>query len=158
MSCVRNFNRGDPLLGVLGGMSICSKFVTMLFVAHISYIIRMTQKLAEFEIRRVQADVRTVTPGLIHRITPRFKSMLHELHAAGNLAHGMLAFFVPLTIACTIVLVGGAFIAVNSANAGAEGGGGDDDGYEISEDACVPIWVFAQVFQPMISLAIYIIA
>jgi len=76
MTCTRNLSRGDTLLGVLGCVCICSKFVQVLFLSHISYIIRMSQKLAELEIRRVEADVRTVTPGLIHRITPRFKSLL----------------------------------------------------------------------------------
>ena len=53
--------------------SLLNKVVMFLSSAHISFTVRLTQRLSQFEIRRVEADIRTITPNLIHRITPRFK-------------------------------------------------------------------------------------
>ena len=72
--------RGETLLAVLAGCSVYSKLTQMLILAETAFFMRMSQRLSEFEVRRVEADIRTVTPNLIHRITARFKSLLHECH------------------------------------------------------------------------------
>ena len=74
------------------------------------------------------------------------------------MAHALFAFFVPVILVNTVQLIGGVFIVINSEKEGVNGGV-DDDGYEVVlENKCVPIWVFAAVFQPLISIAMYIIA
>jgi len=112
--------------------------VNMLLQVQCAYVIRLGQKLSMFEIRRVEADVRTCDPHLIHRITPRFKSMLHEMHQCGNLTHTILKSMVPATTVALVQFAGGIFIAA-----------GDEEGGK------VPAWAFFATFQPLLSALIY---
>jgi len=116
--------------------------VTMLMLANVAFSIRMSQKLSMFEIRRAEADIRTVTPTMIHRITPRFKSLLHECHQCGNTAHGLLMPYAPTTFVNIIQLIGGIFQATMS---------GQEE-----EKICVPGWVFAGAFQPVLTTMVFI--
>ena len=70
---IRSTDRGDTIGTALAVGCMMSKLVYTAISAHVSFSVRLMQKLAEFEIRRVEADIRVVTPNLIHRITPRFK-------------------------------------------------------------------------------------
>jgi len=80
---------------------------------------------------------------MIHRITPRFKSLLHEMHHIGNATHAMLLGYAPTIIISTVLLVGGILTAAgDSADGNVE----------------VPVWSFAAVIQPMTSMLAYISA
>jgi len=138
-SIVRNFGRGDKLLGLLSVCCLISKLISFIMMAQVAFVVRLSQKLSEFEIRRVEADVRTVSANMIHRITPRFKSLLHECHAVGNLGHGMIGFYLPVMGLHVIQLLAGIF----SASFGSGGG-------------CVPGWIFAAVFQPLTTLIVWL--
>jgi len=81
---------------------------------------------------------------MIHRITPRFKSLLHECHQIGNLSHSLFYFFTPILIVSFVQLVGGIFLA--NYGDGDEGEGG----------ACVPGWVFAFLVQPVVSVLVFL--
>ena len=70
---VSSVDRGDTLGIVLAVGCMMSKLVQAAISAHVCFSVRLMQKLAEFEIKKVEADIRVVTPNLIHRITPRFK-------------------------------------------------------------------------------------
>jgi hypothetical protein len=136
---IRSYNRGDSVLLALAVGSTCNKLVWSSINAHTAFSVRLVQRLAEFEIRRVEADVRTITPNLIHRITPRFKSLLHECHMFGNISSGAIN----LVALCTIVNMVQLVLAIMSASFG--------DGTE-----CVPAWTFAGAFQPIISLLFFV--
>jgi len=131
---------------------------------------------------------------MIHRITPRFKSLLHEMHHVGNATHGMLFSYLPVIAIMAVLLVGGILTAA----------GDNEDGmvevrarakracaevmwkrartkraYLIAElnlySSCtvltlalfhyshqrsrrsqVPVWGFAALFQPLITMLAYI--
>ena len=70
---VNSIDRGDNLGAALSAGCMMNRLVFAAGSAHVCFSVRLVQKLAEFEIRRVEADIRVVTPNLIHRITPRFK-------------------------------------------------------------------------------------
>jgi len=74
-------HRGEVLVFLLATGSLWSKVLTMLTFSHFCYFIRLSQILCDFEIRRVEADIRICPPELIHRVTPRFKACLQEVRA-----------------------------------------------------------------------------
>ena len=80
---------------------------------------------------------------MIHRITPRFKSLLHEMHHVGNATHSMLLWHVPSIILGAVMLVGGIMTAA----------GDRADG-----NVEVPIWAFAAVLQPLVTMLAYLSA
>ena len=67
----------------------------------------MENPISNSSLSPVEADIRTVKPNMIHRITPRFKSMLHEMHQTGNVAHGLMYLYVPATLINITQMVGG---------------------------------------------------
>ena len=132
-------------MAVLAGVGgIGCKTVCWSYIALTSFMVRLAQRLAELEIRRVESDIRTVTPNLIHRITPRFKSLLHEAHRTGNNVHQIFSFFIPVVITNVLQIITGVFVA------------NFDDQEEGLTKVCVPGWVFAAVFQPVLTLLIYV--
>jgi len=78
----------------------------------------------------------------IHRITARFKALLHECHYVGNLTHKTLVFY-SITVVNVIQMISGIYIA-NIADA--EGG-------LVSE---VPTWSFAVVLQPVVTVIVFL--
>jgi len=139
-SCWRMKQRGEVVMSVLAAGAVWSKTCQAFILVQVAFSVRLAQVLSEFEIRRVEADVRVVTPNLVHRITPRFKSLLHECHMIGNLCHPLLYTYAPISIIYIIQLIAGVFLAT---------AGG-------SNDTCVPAWAFAGVFQPLVTIMIYI--
>jgi hypothetical protein len=100
-----------------------------------------------------------VHPTLIHRITPRFKSLLHECHLCGNLAHKHLTLYFIFIAVDVLLMVGGIF------NASMMGAGGGEDGSEeeVAEEGaggdvgtCVPWWVFANGVQPIVNILVFV--
>ena len=55
---IRNHQRHESLLMVLSVGSLFNKLVMMSTIAHVSFTVRLVQKLSEFEIRRTEADIR----------------------------------------------------------------------------------------------------
>jgi len=119
-----------------------SKGVGVLAIAQVAFAVRLSQVTTEFEIRRAECDIRTVSPNMIHRITPRFKSLLHECHMIGNLAHPMLFIYLPVLVVNAVLLTGSVIEASFSGNMEGEG--------------CVPSWIFVAVLQPCVTLIIWI--
>ena len=76
-SCVvsvnRNIVRKDYVLAGCAALAVWSRIVYCCCSCHIAFLLRLSQVLSEFEVRRVEADIRTISPSMIHRITPRFK-------------------------------------------------------------------------------------
>ena len=70
---VRSIHREDYVVSILAVGALGNKFFMMLVNANVAIVTRLAQKMSDFEIRRVEADIRTITPNLIHRVTPRFK-------------------------------------------------------------------------------------
>ena len=136
-TAARSYHRGDILVSVLAAASTWSRLVMILGLAHSSFVIRLSQKLSEFEVRRVEADIRTVQPNLTHRITPRFKNLLHECHLVGNRCHQHFMFIAPALVLNTAQLLGSLMLSVGSS-------------------ACLPSWTFLAVFQPLFSLVVWI--
>jgi len=149
ISAVRNYGRGETLLCVLSLCAGWSKLVQCFVNANIAFDIRLGQALSEFEIRRCEADVRTIDPGLIHRVTPRFKALLHECHHVGNASHGIFMMYVPIVLIHAVQLLAGVLIAVGEGGGEVEEDGGEGVG-------CVPAWVFAALGQPVLSTMVYI--
>ncbi len=118
------------MLMILAVGSLMNKLVMMTTISHVAFTVRLVQKLSEFEIRRVEADVRTITPNLIHRVTPRFKSLLHECHMIGNLSHGALYIILGGAIINGSQLMGAVMQASFSESSGEAGNS-------------VPSWSFA---------------
>ena len=94
-----------------------------------------------------------MTPNLVHRVTPRFKSLLHECHMTGNLCSDIflnvsivLAFYALQLVGAVMQasLAGGTQANIQTGEAA--GGGG----------ICVPAWCFGVVFQPTLSLIVFI--
>ena len=118
--------------------SVWSKTLVVLTLAHCAFVVRLSQKMSELECRRVEADIRTVFPSLTHRITPRFKSLLHEVHMTGNRCHAMYFFVLPVVVLNALMVV----CAVTVASFGTGG--------------CVPTWCFFSVFQPVITVITWV--
>jgi hypothetical protein len=152
-SIARYNAKGDMLMtslsiGASGGM-----LVTALILAHVIMLIRLNQKLAKFEVRRVEADIRTVAPGLIHRITPRFKTLLHECHMIGNTASGLFMLMIPIILINTIQFVSGVFA---TSMGGSQIHTDYETGLEVEASVCVPAWTFVACLCPMISVLVFI--
>jgi len=129
-------------MAALALVAAYSKGVGVLAIAQVAFAVRLSQVTTEFEIRRTECDIRTVGPNMIHRITPRFKSLLHECHMIGNLAHPLLFIYVPVFCVNVVLLAGGIMEASFSGNKEGEG--------------CVPSWTFVGVFQPCVTLITWI--
>ena len=123
---IRSIQRGEHLEMFLAVGTMMFFLVCSAVNAHIAINVRLTQKLAEFEIRRVEADIRVITPNLIHRITPRFKGLLHECHMFGHLASAAIKSLCILTLINTVQLV----LTITKASFG-------------TDKSCVPAWCFA---------------
>jgi len=140
VSTKRNLERGERVLAMLALLSAYSKFAQIMILVQVAFVVRMAQVLSMFEIRRCEADIRTISPSLIHRITARFKSLLHECHMIGNTSHGVLVFYVSVVINVVQMITG-----VYAANFGAV-----SEEFEGSEDErpeeIAPAWVFFAVF------------
>ena len=80
---------------------------------------------------------------MIHRITPRFKSLLHEMHHIGNAAHAMQLAYAPTITSSIVLLVGGIMTAA----------GDNKDG-----NVEVPVWAFAATIQPLVTMLAYVSA
>ena len=89
----------------------------------------------------MEADVRVVQSNIIHRITPRFKSLLHELHYVGNLSHPLINFYLP------VFMINGLCLLTGIMEATFNGGGGT---------GCVPAWMFCGVVQPLVTFIVWI--
>ena len=152
VSCVRHVQRGEGWLAAGAICALWGEFITCLSIAQISFCVRAGQKLSMLEIRRVQCDVRVVSPQLIHRVTPRFKSLLHESHAFANKAQKMFSFFLPITFVNVIQLVGGVWVA----NFQKEGEVEKEVWEEDEGGVCVPAWIFFSVFGPIVTLLVVI--
>ena len=72
-TAARSYERGDILVSVLAAASVWSRLLMIAGLSYSSFVIRLSQKLSEFEVRRVEADIRTIQPNLTHRITPRYE-------------------------------------------------------------------------------------
>ena len=137
ISLARNVARGESMgLLVCSGAFVYCTLGSLLLQIQSAFAIRLAQKLSMFEIRRVEADVRTCDPNLVHRITPRFKSMLHEMHQVGNTTHTIILGMLPGMLLCLVQFIGGVFVA----SAG---------------ETKVPVWAFFAGLQPLLSALIY---
>ena len=67
--------------------------------------------------------------------------MLHECHHVGNCAHGIIYFYLPIIALNVMQFVGGIF---------------ESNFSDTSNVACVPAWTFANVFQPLLTMLIYV--
>ena len=139
----------DTLTLVLTGLLFWAWTLSLLTNCGIAYCIRLIQKLQDLEIRRAQCDIRTCPASLIHRITPRFKALLHEAHMVGNRCHVFYFFVIPVLLTYIFQMVGGVFITAFGQQA--------EDGYEEDEGSadCVAAWVFFFMIQPLISLLVW---
>jgi len=154
--------RQDYTLSLLLVLTLISKTITCLALAVSSFHVRISQKLGELEIRRLEADIRTCPPEMIHRITPRFKALLHEAHMCGNLSHKFVIQCVPVILVTLIQFVGGVFGAANvngSTNTVVCVWGEEEEDEEGTEDdngLCVPMWMFFATGQCLISMLIWV--
>jgi len=139
-SATRYAQKDDFLMCSLAVCSLLSKVSAMLCMSHVAFTIRMSQVLSELEIRRCEADIRVVTPSMIHRITPRFKGLLQELHYVGNKAHPLFMMMIPVFLVYVIMLAGAIMKAT------------------FDDNACVPTWCFASFFQPLTTFIIWLSA
>ena len=133
-----SFERGDWIFGCLAAGAIWSKAVTAFCLGHIAFVVRLSQRLSEFECRRVEADIRTVFPSMTHRITPRFKSLLHEVHMAGNRCHALYYAISPVIVLNILMLV--TAVCVGS----------------FLDTPCIPTWCFFVAFQPIITCIVWV--
>ncbi len=143
----------DRITAILSLCFFWSRAIQVSSLGGMAYLIRLSQCLANFEIRRVQTDVRTCPATLIHRITPRFKALLHECHMIGNKGHSYFVFLLPALSVYTIQLVAGIFMASLAVPS-------DDttDDYDDNENTSgfVPTWCFFAVSSPIITTLIWI--
>jgi len=144
VSAYRNYMRGEHLLCGLAIITVYSRLVTMAMLVEVAFFLRLSQVWSMFEVRRVEADIRTVAPAMIHRITARFKALLHEAHAIGNLSHQTLVFY-SLLLVNLVQMMSAIYIANLDT----------DEGETITE---VPAWSFAAVIQPTVTLLTHIFA
>jgi hypothetical protein len=147
--CYRNAKRGETLMSLLSFLSIGSRFTVACSMFEMAFYVRLNQRLSDFEIRRVEADIRTITPSMIHRITARFKSLLHECHQVGNASHKILASY-GIIVINLLQLVGGVFLANFSSEAE------EADADSVGGTVLVPAWTFGAVFQPLLSFLIFL--
>jgi len=75
----------DLLKKVLKVLLAWSWIVSLVTNCGMSYCVRLMQKLQEFEIRRLQCDIRTCQYSLIHRAAPRFKALPHDRKQSSRL-------------------------------------------------------------------------
>ena len=139
ITAVRMYNRGQHLMAALAVCSFWSLGVSALILAEIGFNVRLCQRLNELEIRRTEADIRTIAPNLVHRVTPRFKALLHECHGISNTTHFPLANLIPFLLVSFVQMVTGLFVASTGGS-----------------DACIPTWTFAAFFSPAITLLVII--
>jgi len=150
--------RQDYTLSLLLVLTLISKTVQFIGLASSAFHVRISQKLGELEIRRLEADIRTCPSEMIHRITPRFKALLHEAHMCGNLSHKFFAQVGPLMLTTVIQFVGGVFEAadMNGRDKVVCVWGGEEEGEDGGGDRCVPSWLFFTSFQAVISVVVWI--
>ena len=55
---INSWSRGDQIALVLAVGSVLNKLVMLMVCVHVTFVVRLMQNLAEFEIRRVEADIR----------------------------------------------------------------------------------------------------
>ena len=139
-STARQYAAGNYLMSFLACGSIVSCTFQVLNFTHMCFYMRLSQKLQGFEIRRCQADIRVCEPELIHRVTPRFKGLLHEAHLIGNKSHKFLFIFMPALLLMGLQFVGGIF----------------SPQFKVKGSDCVPTWVFFAFFAPLVSLLVIV--
>ena len=142
VTSVRSYERGDLLVSVLAAASTWSRLVVVLGLTYSAFVVRLSQKMSEFEIRRVEADIRTIKPNLTHRITPRYLALLHEIHLIGNRSHSHFALLVPALLVSTVQVLGSLILSFG-AKSGVAG-------------ACFPSWSFCAFFQPLVTLFAFV--
>jgi hypothetical protein len=140
----RNHQRGEILMSLLSICALLSRVGIGCGLVESAFFLRLNQRLSEFEIRRVEADIRTISPNMIHRITARFKSLLHECHQVGNASHKLLVNYAVLVVNM-LQLVGGIFLANMTVDEDTDAAG-----------TLVPAWSFAAVVQPLLSLLVFL--
>ena len=65
VSVYRNYNRGEFVLSALALMTVYSKVIIGLILVETAFFVRLAQLLSMFEIRRVEADIRTIAPSMV---------------------------------------------------------------------------------------------
>jgi len=73
VSVYRNYNRGEFALSALALATVYSRLVVGLILVETAFFVRLAQALSMFEIRRVEADIRTVAPSMV---SPRTQTQL----------------------------------------------------------------------------------
>jgi len=120
-------------MAVLAGVGgIGCKTVCWSYIALTSFMVRLAQRLAELEIRRVESESYTQDNAKVQEFAPRGAS------------NQIFSFFIPVVITNVLQMITGFFVA------------NFDDQEEGLTKVCVPGWVFAAVFQPVLTLLIYV--
>jgi len=107
--------------------------VQCLILTHTAFYVRLSQKVCDLEIRRVEADFKTIKSTNIHRVAPRYKALLRECHNIENTSHKFFVLFFTIFVLTCFQFVGAIFAPTL-----AEG-----------EVVCVPFWCFFSTFQPV---------
>ena len=161
VSWSRHLRRGNVVRAWLAAGTIWSKFVIMSASAQTSFSLRLSQVFSRFEIRRLQCDIRTCDMELIHKIAPRYKSLLRECHIVGNIGHKYFWFFIPIIAVSALQVVGGIYLSYQAnsnrdkveVHMTVQDDYSDDTGERVYY---VPVWVFAHALQPTVSVLFFI--
>ena len=76
-----HYSNSETLLCLLSLFSLISRIGNMAMSAVTAYFIRLNQRVHQFEVKRMQHDIRACSPSSVDLLVPRLNTLLKEMHA-----------------------------------------------------------------------------
>ena len=151
VNLLTHLENNDLPLALLILLVAFSKVSLALNSVQVSFYIRASQKIAEFEVRRVQQDIRNIAGGqaveddtiddddvrAARNIAVRVKKLFIDLHRLTNNSHKFFVFFAPTILIHFLMFFEGIFRAQD-------------------ENECTPYWIFVGSIGPLLTVIIFV--
>ena len=132
-----HLERDEGAMTVLTCCVLLAKFQIALASIQASFYIRANQRFSEFEIRRLQKEIREATFETAEHLSVRIKKVLKENYNTCNKMHKFLFMWAPMIIIYVFFVLLGVIQAEKT-------------------DFCIHFWIFVGALQPLLSTVVFI--
>ncbi|GMH80322.1 hypothetical protein TL16_g08500 [Triparma laevis f. inornata] len=131
-----HIEQGETLFAALAVASFISRFGNASMSADVAMALRLNQKVHEFEVKRMQHDIRACKPEQVDLLVPRLQTLLKEMHQVTQSENIFLILWAPVLVLWWIMLGFGIY------------------NLNVIKDAnfVLPCWMLIVTVQPVFSL------